>query len=502
MSHYIVDAIHGPIYIPDKFHSILQVIVKTKTFQRLRHIKQVGLVEIVYPGATHSRFSHSVGTAYLASKAISSIIQNIEPKDENNDPDRLKEMLEKKRKSFIVAALLHDIGHGPFSHLFEAAFSKNKEKIPTHEEWGERIYDKLIQDVKSQIEDSEQSEILKDTCKTLTEAKKIYYYKDEANKKNNEDNKIHSFLHQLLDSQLDVDRFDYLLRDSHYCGVKYGVFDVNWIIANLKITNYQLVVKKKATASIEDYLFSRKMLYDRVSFHGKIRAYEYLMKSFLERIYKSATDTSENGNAITDYFYKLKETINKNNREHINEKEIRKNILKNCVDEYLELTDNIVWSIINNYQKNKVKNIFKYICQCLQKRLLPETYIISDGRWQHVKNEIDNFKEEIKRENKHDYDIVKVILYYDDNKITMYKDDGNSEIFIEGNKDNTYENISKTSKILSAFSNTGDRRHFLFFLKFKFTEKKLNEKAEELISKLLDDDSITGTPTSELDYLC
>ena len=240
----------------------------------------MALVDIVYTGATHNRFSHSIGAAYLANKAILAIINNIE----TGDGDQLKEY----RGPLVLAALLHDIGHGPFSHLFESLFLETdldlgckRIGMPSHEEWGNKIYEKLIEEVKKE----ENSEA---TVKMLEVAKKIYCVKKE-------NGEVFLSLHSLVSSQLDVD----------------------WIISNLLIHkkcgkyNSKVAIKNKAVTAVEDYLFFRKIMYDRVAFHPKIRAYEYLMKCFLNRYYKHVGGRakepieSNETNPITDYFIKL-----------------------------------------------------------------------------------------------------------------------------------------------------------------------------------------------------
>jgi hypothetical protein len=238
---YFRDPIYNFILITEKW--ILDLI-NSKEFQRLRHIRQLGTSEVTYYGANHTRFSHSIGTMYLMDRALSQLQGIINIDDET-------------KKIGLAAALLHDIGHGPFSHVFEKVISTK------HEEWTNDII----------LGDTEINKILKRVDETFPQKvasviKKEYRYK---------------YLSYLLSSQLDVDRMDYLLRDSYYVGVKYGLFDVDMLIKSLLVDADKIVLDYKGLYSVEQYVYARYYMYWQVYFHKTTRGYELLLQNILKR---------------------------------------------------------------------------------------------------------------------------------------------------------------------------------------------------------------------------
>ena len=201
----INDPVHGFIKIPSIF---IYDIIEHPVFQRLRRIRQLGLTSYVYPGATHTRFQHALGAAHLMGLAI----QNISLKG-------LK-ITEKEAEAATIAILLHDIGHGPFSHALEQSIIEDF----SHEDISTLLMDKLNEEFGGKLD----------------LALRIF------------NNKYHKkFLHQLVSSQLDMDRLDYLKRDSFYTGVSEGVIGSDRIIKMLNVVDDNLVVEAKGIYSIE-----------------------------------------------------------------------------------------------------------------------------------------------------------------------------------------------------------------------------------------------------------
>jgi len=209
-------------------------------FQRLRRIKQLGLSCIVFPGANHTRFEHAIGAVYLMRSAISDLI--------------LKgvEITEEEAEAASVAILLHDIGHGPFSHALEYSIVDGL----VHEE----ISVLIMEDLNEQFDGR------------LSMAIKIF--KNEYPKR---------FLHQLVASQLDVDRLDYLRRDSFFTGVTEGVVGSDRIIRMLNVRNDELVVEEKGIYSIEKFLIARRLMYWQVYLHKTVLSAEFLLVNVLKR---------------------------------------------------------------------------------------------------------------------------------------------------------------------------------------------------------------------------
>ena len=209
-------------------------------FQRLRRIKQLGLSYLVFPGANHTRFEHALGALYLMRSAI--------------DVLRMKghEISEEEAESASIAILLHDIGHGPFSHVLENSI------VPgiSHECISLLLMEKMNMDFSGKLEMA------------------IRIFKDEYPKK---------FLHQLVSGQLDVDRLDYLSRDSFFTGVSEGIISAERIIKMLDIRNDQLVVEIKGIYSIEKFLIARRLMYWQVYLHKTVLSAEHLLVGALTR---------------------------------------------------------------------------------------------------------------------------------------------------------------------------------------------------------------------------
>ncbi|TLX76192.1 HD domain-containing protein [Labilibacter sediminis] len=233
----INDPVYGFIKIPyDFIYDILQ----HRFFQRLRGIKQLGLTSLVYPGATHNRFQHAVGAMHLMSSAVAVL------KSKGID------ITEAESEAVHVAILLHDIGHGPFSHALEHS-----------------VVDRLSHEHLSLLF---MQQLNKEFNGRLDLAIKIFkndYYK--------------KFLHQLVSSQLDMDRLDYLRRDSFYSGVTEGVIGSDRIIKMLHVFNDQLVVESKGIYSIEKFLIARRLMYWQVYLHKTAIVAERMLVKVLKR---------------------------------------------------------------------------------------------------------------------------------------------------------------------------------------------------------------------------
>lgn len=209
-------------------------------FQRLRRIKQLGLSYMVFPGATHNRFEHAIGTIHLMHSAISTL--------------KLKgiEITGDEAEAVTVAILLHDIGHGPFSHTLEHSIV---DEIP-HEEISALLMEDLNRQFNGKLDLA------------------IRIFKNQYYKK---------FLHQLVASQLDMDRLDYLRRDSFFTGVMEGAIGSDRIIKMLHVYKDELVIEAKGIYSIEKFLIARRIMYWQVYLHKAVLAAEHLLMNVLKR---------------------------------------------------------------------------------------------------------------------------------------------------------------------------------------------------------------------------
>jgi len=233
--------INDPVFGFINFQSaIIFDLIEHPYFQRLRRIKQLGLSSLVYPGANHTRFEHAIGALFLMQSAI----EVLRSKGVTITPE--------EAESVAIAILLHDIGHGPFSHALEYTIVSGM----THETLSLMLMEELNTQFSGRI--------------TMA----ISIFNDEYPK---------HFLHQLVSGQLDMDRLDYLRRDSFFSGVVEGTIGSDRIIKMLNVSDDQLVVEKKAIYSIEKFLIARRLMYWQVYLHKTVLAAEYMLINVLIR---------------------------------------------------------------------------------------------------------------------------------------------------------------------------------------------------------------------------
>lgn len=237
----IRDNIYGNIIIEDE---IIIKLINCKEFQRLRRILQLAGAQFVFPSATHTRFSHSIGVYHLINKIF--------------EQPEFKLLSSKEKLLTKIAGLLHDLGHGPFSHSFEKICHKKHEELTIE----------IIRNKKTEI-----NQTLKESNLDIEEICQI------INKKHK--NKALLFL---VSSQLDCDRMDYLLRDSINTGVEYGRIDLEWIIQNIGIKGTEIVFDMKSKFAIENYLLSRYHMYSQVYNHKVGRSFDYLLETIFKRL--------------------------------------------------------------------------------------------------------------------------------------------------------------------------------------------------------------------------
>jgi HD superfamily phosphohydrolase len=276
------DPVHGSIHILDEEIKIIQ----HDFFQRLRNIKQLGFSEYVFPGATHTRFIHSIGVMNVGDKAFDKLFKG---RPYTKDVLRLKE-------TFKLACLLHDIGHAPLSHSTESVMpnldelkiperflsekDKNSNRQATHEDYTiKAIADSSFAESFVDVENSfgVERKFIADLIRGDT---------DEASYFTLEGVDYFILLHQLVSSELDCDRMDYLLRDSYFCGVSYGSYDLDWLLDNLEpaiIDNKAyLGISERAVVTFDDFLLSRYHMFVMVYFHYRAVCLEQLLFKYFE----------------------------------------------------------------------------------------------------------------------------------------------------------------------------------------------------------------------------
>ena len=291
----INDPVFGFINIPK---GLLYDIVTHPILQRLTRIKQLGLSSIVYPGAQHTRFQHSLGAFYLMSEAINTLRQ------------KGNFIFDSEAEAVQAAILMHDIGHGPFSHVLEHTLVKGI----SHEEISLMLMERINNEMKGQLNLA------------------IQIFKDEYPKK---------FLHQLISSQLDMDRLDYLRRDSFYTGVTEGNIGSARIIKMLNVKDDHLVVDSKGIYSIENYLMARRLMYWQVYLHKTSVAAEKMLISALLRAKELANKGVELFASPALHFF----LYNDINTERFKENPI-------CLENYIKLDDNDIWTSLKIWSEH------------------------------------------------------------------------------------------------------------------------------------------------------
>lgn len=296
-SKIINDPVYGFISIPD---DLVFDVVEHSYFQRLRRIRQLGLTFYVYPAAVHTRFQHALGSVHLMTTALE-IIQR-----------KGYALEEKDWKGAILAILLHDIGHGPFSHALEDVFVDNTD----HEKLSLLFMEELNIEFNGEL----------DTA--------IAIFSGTHPKK---------FLHQLVSSQLDMDRLDYLRRDSFFTGVTEGSIGSERIIKMLRVVDDELVVDRKGIYSIEKFLIARRLMYWQVYLHKTVTSAEQMLIKTLER----ARQLSEAGEQVLAPPVLSEFLLNgKRNPEKMNSS-------REFLDAFSKLDDNDIFSALKSWTDHK-----------------------------------------------------------------------------------------------------------------------------------------------------
>ncbi len=290
------DPVYGFISIPIE---IIFDVIEHPYFQRLRRIKQLGLTDLVYPGALHTRFHHVIGATHLMNKAIATIRR------------KGNEITNEEEKAVLLAILLHDIGHCPFSHALEHDIVTGV----SHEAISGFFIERLSQEFDGELD------------LTLKIFQNTYHK---------------PFLHQLVSSQLDMDRMDYLNRDSFYTGVSEGVIGSDRIIEMLDVKDGNLVLEEKGIYSIEKFIVARRLMYWQVYLHKTVVAAEFMLIHTLRRA-KELVQNGEELFASPSLMYFLKNKIGIEDFNKDNE----------TLERFADLDDYDIWGAIKVWQMSE-----------------------------------------------------------------------------------------------------------------------------------------------------
>lgn len=400
-SKIINDPIFGFIKIP---HGLLLNIVEHPLMQRLTRIKQLGLTSMVYPSAQHTRFQHSLGAFQLMSEAITSLTQ------------KGIFIFDSEAEAVEAAILMHDIGHGPFSHVLEHTLIKGI----SHEDISLLMMEQINREMKGE----------------LNLALKIF--KNEYPKK---------FLHQLISSQLDMDRLDYLRRDSFFTGVTEGNIGSARIIKMLDVVDDNLVVNSKGLYSIENYLMSRRLMYWQVYLHKTTVSSEKVLVNALLRAKKLALE-GENVFATPCLGYFLYNDIDA--ETYRNSEEAQRN--------YAMLDDNDIWSSLKVWTGSKDKVLSILSSDILNRNLFKVEITGTPTEEGHI-NEV---RTRLAARFGVSYEDAGYLMSVDTIQKDMYdvNDDQISIIF----KDNTVKDISEASEVMNiALLSKKIRKYYLCY---------------------------------------
>ena len=392
----INDPVHGFIKIP---YEILYDVLEHRYFQRLRRISQTGLLSLVFPGATHTRFHHALGAMHLMFTALETLkLKNVKISDE-------------EEKAALLAILLHDVGHGPYSHALESLLM---------EDWH---HEKLSILLMKKLNDEFNGEL--DLAIEMFQGK--YHRK---------------FFNQLISSQLDVDRLDYLKRDSFFTGVSEGSVNTQRIISMMNVKDDELLIDEKGVYSIENFLTARMFMYWQVYYHKTSALAEHLLVKILSR----AKQLISEGKQVEAYG-NLKYFLYKTDFEKATEEDVNR---------FTQLDDTDVLSAIKTWQ-NADDFVLSYFCKAVVQRKFPKT-VFSSQKFEEseILEKIERANQKFGIENGDQLveQISRTLLPYDNEKqpIFLLKRDGR-KIKLE----------DAETQILSAHINQPTTKNILFF---------------------------------------
>jgi HD superfamily phosphohydrolase len=447
--HVINDPIHEVMRIGDGNKNWIKPFIDTDQFQRMRNIKQMGLADIAYPGAVHTRFNHSIGTSYIASRIA----------------DQLK-LNPREKQTVMVAALLHDIGHGPFSHAFEGLFKNEQgEKMLTHEEWTP-CFLKLYQndDFINAYNKNNPHYQLDD----------IFFAEVNAFITHGAVRGHQRLLADIVSSQLDADRMDYLLRDGHFSGVSYGNYDLNWLIHCLTYCDDEngdrrIAVSLKGIGAVEQFLIARSLIIRNLCVHKKVNAAEYLLIEMLKEIRNNLDDPifDELRSCPIIKFLQATRGIDHSNKE---------TIIAQGFQYYQILCDYDVYYVTRYlyFLHDKYPDVSAVrLAKRLYKRQLPLSYRIKPEKIEEVRKMIEAEKHEIPVESWQ--------VSFHSPKFTIYRQKQEPIYVVENGK--IVGSLAEESKIIDSISDLTEDICFLFVDQRAYDE---NPRIQKLINKLTD----------------
>ncbi len=372
--HVIKDPVHDTIQFTAEEDSWIKPFIDSPHFQRLRHIKQMGLGDLIFPGAVHTRFNHCIGCSYVGSQIAKKIGLN-----------------EADRQLVMIACLLHDIGHGPFSHAFEGIYTR---KMIRHEMWTRHFLSAYETDefFDHYNKVNPRAKLDKEKYRIIADMIMHQPVKNQV-------------LADIVSSQLDADRLDYLLRDNHFCGVRYGEFDLRWMLHCMLIVKSEngdrLGITHKGIGVVEHYLMARRLMARNIYQLQKKLAIEQLMVLLFSSLAQSM--------ATNDLFASIRATrlgqfliaANAYNASDISREQF---IADNFLN-YKELCDYDVYALLRQLAEIDSDHHAIQIAKRLQFRMMPKIVRLDSADMKAVQANLQAFKEK-HQQKYHDWQII------------------------------------------------------------------------------------------------
>ncbi len=448
ISHVIKDPVHGTMQFSTVENNWIKPFIDSPQFQRLRHIKQLGMGDFIFPGAVHTRFNHSLGCSYISSQIAHKI-----------------GLSEAECQLVVISCLLHDIGHGPFSHAFEDVFYR---KLIRHEDWTPYL-----------LADFRNNDFFNDynRCNPRHHlSNEKFQHIENMIMHKATDNRV---LADIVSSQLDADRLDYLLRDSHFCGVTYGKFDFQWMLNCMTIVNSRhgerLGITHKGIGVIEHYLMARRLMMRNIYHLQKKLALEFFMVKLLQNLAESIDDYAAFSQLKTTRLGTFLSHANQFNQTIKTSTDVprdKEKFIKQNYQDYKELCDYDVFMAVKLLSEMHEDHPAIHLAKRIQQRQMPKIIRLDQVKMNIMDSIIAEFK------NTH-HDIADWQINLIQTPHQSYQIEQDPILVV--NEQSVVKPINEISLMISAISDKYEHTAFLCIDKAIFKDERVKQLTEKLI---------------------
>jgi HD superfamily phosphohydrolase len=442
------DPVHGTMQFSAMENNWIKPFIDSPHFQRLRHIKQLGLGDYIFPGAVHTRFNHCIGCSFVAGQIAHKI-----------------GLAEEERQLVMIACLLHDIGHGPFSHTFEDVFHQ---KLVHHEAWTSSF----LAEYRTESFFSYYNQI--NPRYSLTEEKFQWIENMIMHK-----TPFNNVLADIVSSQLDADRLDYLLRDSLFCGVNYGNYDFEWMLNSMVIVNSsqgeRLGLTHKGIGVVEHYLMARRLMTRNIYFHHKKLAFEFFLIRLLSNLAENLDQVKAFHGIQSTRLGRFLQCANQFNQTIKNTNDVEPHIqhfIQANYSQYKELCDYDVFAMIKWLTETNIEHTAVQIAKRLHFRIMPKIVRINP----HDLNRIEPLLEEFKLSQDHAIEDWQITLIKTPHQSYTAEED---PILIQ-NENGQVKPLSDISFMIQAIGDKQEQVAFLSIDQIIYQDKSI----QRLLSKM------------------